>query len=72
MNFTTFRMPWGQAQSLSDYQGICVKGGELLLSFVGAAQDAIKWPVETPPQGPTSGHGSARAACDEEAVVCIY
>jgi hypothetical protein len=50
MNFTTFRMPWGQAQSLSDYQGICVKGGELLLSFVGAAQDAIKWPVETPPQ----------------------
>jgi hypothetical protein len=40
----------GQAKSLSDYQGMGVKCRELLLSFVGAAQDAIKWPVEKPPQ----------------------
>lgn len=40
----------GQAKSLSDYQGIGVKCRELLLSFVGAAQDAINWPVDTPPQ----------------------
>ncbi|UGV27002.1 hypothetical protein E0H22_15675 [Rhodopseudomonas boonkerdii] len=40
----------GQAKSLSDYQGIGVKCRELLLSFVGAAQDAINWSVEKPPQ----------------------
>lgn len=40
----------GQAKSLSDYQGIGVKCRELLLSFIDAAQDVIKWPVDDPPQ----------------------
>lgn len=40
----------GQAKALSDYQGIGVKCRELLLSFIDAAQNAIKWPVEEPPQ----------------------
>jgi hypothetical protein len=40
----------GQAKNLSDYQSIGVKCRELLLSFVGVAQDVIKWPVDAPPQ----------------------
>ena len=38
------------ADELADYQAIGVKSRELLLSFIGVAQDIIKWPVEKPPQ----------------------
>lgn len=39
-----------QADELSDYQAIGMKSRELLLAFIGVAQDIIKWPVEQPPQ----------------------
>ncbi len=40
----------GQAKALPDYQGIGVRCRELLLSFIDAAQNVIKWPVDDPPQ----------------------